>query len=51
MAHVPVATIDPCKALTDWDPLHTSLPELKGIFDSKIILNFYFFSPFLTVFS
>lgn len=29
----------PAKALGDRDPLHTSLPKLKGISDSKIILD------------
>lgn len=28
------------RALADRDPRHTSLPELKGIFNSKIILDF-----------
>lgn len=35
---------------TDCDPLHASLPMLKGVFDSKTILNFYFF-PFPNCFS
>lgn len=35
------------RALGDHDPLHTSLPELKGIFKSRIIIyfsGFFFFS-------